>query len=87
MRLALAPSLVLALVLPYPALAQQDDAAYCATLGQLALRYLGKQQAGENKPDLATRMGIEQCQQGNTAAGIATLERKLRDGGFTLPRR
>jgi hypothetical protein len=79
--------MVVALMLPYPGLGQQDDAAYCVTLAQLALRYLGKQQAGENKPDLDTRMAIEQCQEGNTVAGIATLEGKLLRNGFSLPKR
>jgi hypothetical protein len=79
--------MVLALALPFSGLAQQDEAAYCATLSQLALRYLGKQQAGENKPDAETRLATEQCQAGNTAWAVATLERKLRDAGFTLPKR
>jgi hypothetical protein len=30
---------------------------------------------------------ISDCQRGDTAAGIPVLEQKLRDGGFTLPKR
>lgn len=77
---------ILAIVLlPFPALA--DDATYCAKLADLALRYLGQYARGNAMPDLDTAAAIEQCQKGNTAAGIPTLERKLRANGFTLPQR
>ena len=75
-------------VLPVPAAAQSDDAAYCAQLGNLALRYTGS--AGGNgglRPDFDTLGAINDCNKGNTAAGIAVLERKLRSNGFTLPKR
>jgi uncharacterized protein (DUF1501 family) len=71
-----------------PAMAQTDDAAYCAQLGSLALRYTGSAGAeGRLAPDLSTLSAIDDCKKGNTAAGIAVLEKKLRSHGFTLPKR
>ena len=77
-----------AAVLALPAAAADDDAAYCQKLGQMALRYTGSA-GGEGRmaPDLVTLGAIEDCRKGNTAAGIAALERKLRSSGFTLPPR
>lgn len=79
--------LILALT-ALPAAAQEDDAAYCAKLGQLALRYTGSA-GGEGRlsPDASTLGAIDDCRKGNTAAGIPVLERKLRNNGFTLPKR
>ena len=70
------------------AAAQSDDAAYCARLAELALRYTGSA-GGEGRlaPDLSTRAAIDDCNKGNFAAGIPVLERKLRGNGFTLPKR
>ena len=75
-------------VLAIPATAQGDDAAYCAELGRLALRYTGSA-GGEGRlsPDLSTLGAIADCNKGNTAAGIPVLENKLRSQGFTLPKR
>lgn len=71
-----------------PAMAQGDGAVYCAKLGDLARRYTGSAGAdGRLSPGLATLMAIEDCNKGNTAAGIAVLEKKLRSQGFTLPAR
>ena len=71
-----------------PAMAQRDDAAYCAELGNLALRYTGSAGAeGRLAPDHSTLGAIQDCNKGNTAAGIAVLEKKLRSHGFTLPKR
>jgi hypothetical protein len=71
-----------------PAVAQSDDAAYCAQLGALARRYTGSA-GGEGglRPDFSTLGAIDDCNKGNTAAGIAVLEKKLRSNGFTLPKR
>jgi hypothetical protein len=75
-------------VLPIPAVGQSNDAAYCAELGRLALRYTGSA-GGEGRlaPDLSTLGAIDDCNKGNTAAGITVLEKKLRSQGFTLPKR
>jgi hypothetical protein len=54
----------------------------------LALRYTGS--AGGNgglRPDFSTTGAIDDCRKGNTAAGIAVLEKTLRNNGFTLPKR
>ena len=80
-------SLVLLVASPVAAFAQADDAAYCAALADLARRYLGNTAEGRNVPDLNTSAAILDCQKGNFAAGIPVLEKKLRDGRFTLPKR
>ena len=75
-------------VLSNAAVAQGDDAAYCAQLGDLARRYTGS--AGGNgglRPDFSTVEAIDDCSKGNTAAGIPVLEKTLRNNGFTLPKR
>ena len=71
-----------------PAPAPGDDASYCAALSALANRYLvsGTSQ-GAGSPDLDTRAATYDCTKGNYARGIPVLERKLRGGGFTLPKR
>ena len=79
---------LVAWVLPLPTFAQASDSAYCAELGELAVRYAGNPGAnGETKPDLAIIDAIDNCNKGNTAKGIKVLEQKLRNNGFTLPRR
>jgi hypothetical protein len=71
-----------------PAIAQSDEAVYCAQLGNLARRYTGGAGAeGGLAADLTTLGAIADCNRGNTAAGIAVLEKKLRSHGFTLPKR
>ena len=70
------------------AVAQSDDAAYCAQLGALALRYTGSAGGqGGLRPDFTTVGAIDDCKKGNTAAGIPVLEKTLRNNGFTLPKR
>ena len=75
-------------VLSSAAVAQSDDAAYCAQLGDLARRYTASA-CGEARPmpDKTTLGAIADCDKGNTAAGIPVLEKKLRNNGFTLPNR
>ena len=86
MRLSALPLLVLLLALP--AAAQNDDAAYCAQLGATALRYIaGGAGRGTGVPDLETRAAVNDCNKGDTATGIEVLERKLRNNGFSLPKR
>ena len=75
-------------VLSSPAVAQSDDAAYCAQLGALALRYTGSAGGqGGLRPDFTTVGAIDDCKKGNTAAGIPVLEKTLRNNGYTLPKR
>ncbi len=80
--------LAVAVLASTPALAQSDDAAYCAALSALASKYLvGATSEGEGFPSLDTATAIDQCRKGDTAAGIPILEKKLRASGFTLPKR
>ena len=79
--------LALVLALPVAAGAQSDDAAYCAQLSALYRRYLGNTGEGRQFPDVAASVAMDECQKGNTAAGIPVLEKKLRDARFTLPKR
>jgi hypothetical protein len=68
--------------------AHVTDAAYCAELGRLALRYTGHTGGnGGLAPDYTTLDAIADCNKGNTAAGIQILEKKLHCAGFTLPKR
>jgi len=82
---ALLPALLLLPLGPSPG--QSNDAAYCAKLAEVALRYLGRLQDGANKPDSDTVVAIDRCQKGDTASGIAILEPKLVKAGFALPAR
>ena len=61
--------------------------AYCAQLSALYRRYLGNTGDGRTFPDVAAATAMDQCDRGNTAAGIPVLEKKLRDARFTLPKR
>lgn len=57
-------------------------------MGDLAWRYIAASATnGASKPDLETKSAIEECDKGNYAAGIAVLERKLRENHITLPKR
>ena len=70
------------------AAAQSDDASYCKKLGDYATRYLGD--AGGNggtRPDFDILEGVAKCNKGDTAGGIAILEKKIRSKGFTPPPR
>ncbi|MFI4999638.1 MAG: hypothetical protein ACHQK9_07140 [Reyranellales bacterium] len=87
MKYALRGLVALVLVMPAQTWAQGGDAAYCSKLGELVARYLGKFQMGQNRPDSESMVAIDRCEHGDTAAGIPILERKLRAGGFTLPKR
>lgn len=86
---ALSPGLLLlSLALSGEAMAQADDAAYCARLGDYARRYLGNAAGdGNTRPDFDIMQGISDCNQGRTASGIAILEKKIRSKGFTPPPR
>jgi len=80
--------LLLSALLAVPTMAQSDDAAYCKKLGEYATRYLGDPGGnGGTRPDFDIIDGIDKCNKGNTAAGIAILEKKIRSKGFTPPPR
>jgi hypothetical protein len=80
-------SLVFALLAPIDVGAQGDDLAYCEKLYEMAVRYRGKAINGEMRPTPPMAIAQEQCKGGNTAAGISTLDRLLRDGDLTPPPR
>ena len=82
--------LALATLLAFPAgpsVAQTADAAYCARLAELVVRYVGKQINGQNRPDSESLVAIDRCDHGDTAGGIPILEKKLLENRFTLPPR
>jgi len=81
------PAIGLCLVLSAEGHAQSDDAAYCAQLSALYRRYLGNTGEGRQFPDVTASVAMDECQKGNTVAGIPVLEKKLRDARFTLPKR
>jgi len=73
---------------PIAGMAQDGgDAAYCARLGELVTKYIGKQINGQNRPDSESLVAMDRCDHGDTVAGIPILEKKLKSGGFTLPPR
>ena len=81
------PAVALCLLLPPQVQAQANDMAYCAELSNMYRRYLGTGGAGRHFSDIPASTAIEQCEKGNTAAGIPVLEKKLGDARFTLPKR
>ena len=88
MKTFLSAFVLVLLVLSGSALAQSDDAAYCAKLGDYARRYLGDPGGnGGTRPDFDIMEAIDDCNKGRTAAGIALLEKKIRSKGFTPPPR
>lgn len=66
---------------PAAAFAQSADAKYCEALAA-TYRKLNTQNT-----DVAVPEAINQCQQGNTAAGIPVLEKALKEQKATLPPR
>lgn len=80
--------------LPMVAHAQQGsraaDQQYCAQLSNLYVRYVGRSEAGPNapvRPDVNGGVALAKCREGDAAAAIPVLERKLVNAGFTLPPR
>ena len=69
-------------VAPFTAIGQSVDATYCQLLASL---YLGS----DTDPNInaAVLEAINQCNKGNTAAGIPVLEKALTDAKVTLPAR
>ena len=86
------PRFALLIVLPVflasEAMAQSDDAAYCRKLADYATRYAGDSSFnGGARPSFDIMDGVDKCDKGNTAAGIAVLEKKIRSRGLTPPPR
>jgi hypothetical protein len=80
---------MLALSLAGAALAQTGagDLAYCESLFATFDRYIAPRGESRSTSGVEAIAAIDQCRRGNTAAGIPVLEKKLRDGRFTLPSR
>jgi len=82
---------VLALSLAGAAMAQQQqapsDLAYCENLYSTYDRYIAPRGESRSTSGVDAIAAVDQCRRGNTAGGIPVLEKKLRDGLFTLPRR
>jgi hypothetical protein len=69
-----------------------QGAAYCSTLAQTYAEYVGSVPSwlggnfrGGEAADLDARVAIAQCQDGNYAGGIPTLQQKLRDARVPVP--
>jgi hypothetical protein len=85
----------LALLLPSAPLRAQGggastDLRYCSALSQLYMRYVGNPETeprGIRRNDATAEHAMAQCRQGNAAAAIPVLERKLGDNRITLPAR
>jgi hypothetical protein len=78
-----------AALLSFGVSAQTTDAAYCKALTEKYETYISNM-AVDRSPGPGTVDGsvaIAQCKNGNTAAGIPVLERKLRDARIDLPPR
>lgn len=92
---ALPLSILIAATLLSPAahaqqVATASDLRYCAQLSELYIRYVGRSEAGPSapvKPDVNGGVALAKCHEGDAAAAIPILERKLRNAGFTLPPR
>ena len=78
-----------AALLPFGASAQTTDAAYCKALSQKYETYVSNLAVGRSAGPgtVDANVAIAQCKDGNTAAGIPVLERKLRDARIDLPPR
>jgi hypothetical protein len=71
----------MALALPFAAQAQMSDAQYCKALAD-TYRKTNPQNMDATVPE-----AINQCNKGNTAAGIPVLEKALKEAKVTLPSR
>jgi hypothetical protein len=88
--------LLVAVVLGFPLVAQAeppsraDDQSYCAKLSQLYVRYVGRSEGSPREgmaPDVDGGVALAKCKEGDPAAAIPILERKLTDAGLTPPPR
>lgn len=66
---------------------RSSDLTYCETLYATYDRYIAPRGESRSTSGVDAIAAIDQCRRGDTAAGIPVLEKKLRDGLFSLPRR
>src|SRR6266404_6211102 len=77
-----------ALGLPLSASARSADSRYCLALAnKYADSLAATNQQRQDPQAISARAGMEQCQAGKTAVGIALLESSLRNVGLDLPPR
>jgi hypothetical protein len=71
--------------------ASQSDQAYCNKLANIYQRYIGRSFDSHRgywgSGDLDSDFAVSECEKGDTADAIPTLERELENNGFTLPKR
>ena len=77
---------------PPPGMTAAQGLAYCTTLAILYSEYvgdtgddLGTTYSGGEEADLRARFAIAECEDGNTAKGIPTLQNRLRDAKVNVP--
>jgi hypothetical protein len=79
---------LVAVGLPLVASAQVSDATYCRRLTARYEAFIENMNGHSMQPGaLDGQVAVEQCKEGNTAAGIPVLERKLQDAKVALPNR
>ncbi len=89
-RLAAAATLFL---MTFPAHAQgrlSPEQQYCEALSDLYMRYVGNPETEPRqvrRNDADAEKALSQCRQGDAAASIPVLERKLTGNRITLPQR
>ena len=73
---------------PLTASAQASDATYCRRLTARYEAFIENVNGHSMQPGgIDGQVAMAQCKEGNTAAGIPVLERKLRDARIDLPPR
>lgn len=87
MRTVIASLIVVVSLAIAGARAQSDDCTCCESLYATWVRYGPPLSKGDNAGSFDALASVDQCRKGNTAAGIAALEKGLRDNHFTLPAR
>ncbi len=77
---------------PPPGMTAAQGQAYCAKLTTTYSEYvagvstaMGGVGVGGAQSDIDARVAIAQCQDGDTASGIATLQRELRNNKVPVP--
>jgi hypothetical protein len=79
---------LVAVGLPIVASAQVSDATYCRRLTARYEAFVENMNGHSMQPGgIDGQVAVEQCKEGNTAAGIPVLERKLQDAKVALPNR
>jgi hypothetical protein len=81
MKLTTACLLASVALTPFAAFAQSSEATYCQALVKLY------REVNKGTTSVEGAEAINQCNQGNTAAGIPVLEKALTDAKVSLPAR